>query len=175
MPENDDDYYTVNWYGESKKLGELIIKNDTNFPFEWVIIRPTSIWGPWFREPYRNFFGILLTKKYFHIGNKCATKTYGYVGNSVYQIETLLFADKNKVQNHIFYIGDQPPYNIEEWANEIAKEVDIKIYKAPYFSIKMLALMGDILKKTLNIKFSMTSYRLKNMTTSNTRDVSRVC
>lgn len=174
MPVNDDDYYTVNLYGESKKLGELIIKNDANIPFEWVIIRPTSIWGPWFREPYRNFFDILLSKKYFHIGNKSATKTYGYVGNSVYQIEKLLFTDKNKVQNQIFYIGDQPPYNIEDWANEIAKEVDIKIFKVPYIFIKMLALIGDILKKTLNIKFPMTSYRLKNMTTSNTRNVSKI-
>lgn len=174
MPVNDDDYYTVNLYGESKKMGELIIKNDTNIPFEWVIIRPTSIWGPWFREPYRNFFDILLSKKYFHIGNKSATKTYGYIGNSVYQIETLLFADKSKVQNQIFYIGDQPPYNIEEWANEIAKEADIKIFKAPYFFIKILALIGDILKKILNLKFPMTSYRLKNMTTSNTRDVSKI-
>ena len=55
-----------------------------------------------------------------------------------------------------------------------AKEVDIKIDKVPYLFINMLAFLGDILKKTLNIKVPMTSYRLKNMTTSNTRNVSKI-
>ena len=173
MPKTDDDYYIVNLYGESKKLGELIIKNDAYILFEWLIVRPTSIWGAWFREPYRNFFDILIAKRYFHIGRRSCTKTYGYIGNVVYQINELLFINKEKINKQIFYLGDIVPYNIEEWANEIAHEVGIKIIRVPYLCIKCLALIGDVLRN-FNIKFPMTSYRLHNMTTSNLRDLKKI-
>ena len=45
-------YSPINLYGESKVLTEKItIKSNLN----WTILRPTSIWGPWFGEPYKNF------------------------------------------------------------------------------------------------------------------------
>lgn len=169
-PKDQFDYAPTTIYGESKVETEKIVW--ANKPHcDWAIIRPTSIWGPWFGEPYRNFFDMVMSHKYFHIGNKGCTKTYGYVGNAVYQIEQILFSDTKDENNKVFYIGDNQPTNIEVWGNEIASELGYKIIKMPYSLIKCAALFGDILK-IIGIRFPMTSFRLKNMTTDNIIDLS---
>lgn len=169
-PKNQFDFAPTTTYGESKVETEKIVW--ANKPdCDWSIIRPTSIWGPWFGIPYKNFFDMILAKKYFHIGNKSCTKTYGYVGNAIYQIEQILFSDTKDETNKVFYIGDYLPTNIEEWGNEIAHELGFKINKVPYLLIKMAALFGDSLK-LVGINFPMTSFRLHNMTTDNIMDLS---
>lgn len=172
MPKNNHDYNPVNYYGESKMIGEQIVREDKGINFNYVFIRPTSIWGAHFGIPYRNFFDIVLKGKYFHIGNKSCTKTYGYIDNSIYQIDNILM-DKN-IKNHkeVFYIGDYEPTNIEEWANEIANDIGMSIHKVPFFLIKSASFLGDILK-VIGISFPITSFRLKNMTTNNVIDLSK--
>ena len=44
-PKNFNDYKPNTLYGESKVLTEKIVKKFKN---SWTIVRPTSIWGPWF-------------------------------------------------------------------------------------------------------------------------------
>jgi len=169
-PKNQFDYTPTTFYGESKVETERIVW--ANKPdCDWAIIRPTSIWGPWFGVPYRNFFDMVLSRRYFHVGNKGCTKTYGYIGNAVYQIEQILFNDTFDEGKKIFYIGDEPPANIEEWADEIAVESGYNIKRIPYGFMKLAACFGDSLK-LLGIKFPMTSFRLKNMTTNNIIDLS---
>jgi nucleoside-diphosphate-sugar epimerase len=168
-PKNQFDYKPSTVYGESKVETERIVW--ANKPVcDWAIIRPTSIWGPWFGVPYKNFFDMILAKKYFHIGNKGCTKTYGYVGNAIYQIEKILFSETKDESKKVFFIGDNPPTDIEEWGNEIASELGFRITKMPYLVIKSAALFGDFLK-SLNLNFPMNSFRLHNMTTDNIIDL----
>lgn len=170
-PKNQLDYAPTTVYGESKIETEKEVW--ANRPIcDWAIIRPTSIWGPWFGIPYRNFFDMICSRKYVHIGNKGCTKTYGYVGNAIYQINEILFSSTSEESDKVFFIGDSPAINIEEWGNEIAQELGIKIPKVPYFIIKLAALLGDILR-IVGINFPMTSFRLKNMTTDNVIDLSK--
>ena len=169
-PINQFDYAPNTLYGESKVETEKIVW-DNKPQCDWVIIRPTSIWGPWFGVPYRNFFDMVISRKYFHIGRKSCTKTYGYVGNAVYQIEQILFHETLNEDQKVFYIGDNPPTNIEIWANEIATELNFDIKRVPFWMLKIAAYFGDLLK-LFNITFPMTSFRLKNMTTDNTIDLS---
>jgi nucleoside-diphosphate-sugar epimerase len=167
-PKDQFDYKPSTVYGESKVETEKIVW--ANKPVcDWAIIRPTSIWGPWFGVPYKNFFDMILSKKYFHIGNKGCTKTYGYVGNAIYQIEKILFSETRDAKK-VFFIGDNPPTNIEEWGNEIASDLGFKIAKMPYLVIKLAALFGDCLK-SINLNFPMNSFRLHNMTTDNIVDL----
>ncbi|QXV64862.1 NAD(P)-dependent oxidoreductase [Mucilaginibacter sp. 21P] len=52
------DYKTFNphtLYGESKVEGERLVNEIKDANYKWVIIRPTSIWGPWFKIPYVDF------------------------------------------------------------------------------------------------------------------------
>jgi len=165
-PISFDDYHPHTFYGQSKVLTEKIIKDENPANYEWCIIRPTSIWGPWFGEPYADFFHIVMGHKYFHMGKRACTKTYGYIENTLFQLEALLITPVENIQGQVFYIGDWPAYDISEWANEIASYINIKIPRVPFFAFQVMGWFGDFLK-VLGIKFPMTSFRLRNMTTNN--------
>ena len=171
IPKSMLDYCPPNAYGESKVKTEEIIKN-ANIRCDYVVIRPTSIWGPWF-DTYRNFFELISKGMYSHIGRKRIYKTYGFIGNAVKEIDGLLMADTSNLsfEERIFYIGDYDYYNLNDWADEIASIYGKKNKCFPFFLIKFAALVGDVLKM-FNISFPMTSFRLKNMTTNNKVDLS---
>ena len=173
-PVDNNDYETINLYGESKKIGEQFLRSCKDLPFEYTIVRPTSIWGPWFGAPYNNFFKMVLAKRFFNMGEKVATKTFGFVGNLVYQVETLLFKPSwEGIRENVFYLGDQPASPINEWAVEIGSECGIRIKTIPFFVFQTAAWVGDIFK-LFGIHFPMTSYRLTNMTTSFENDLSAI-
>ena len=164
IPLNYDDYRPHTLYGESKVQSELVVKNIINPTFKWVIIRPTSIWGPWFGVPYIDFFSIVYSGKYFDFGRTCS-KTYGYVENTIFQIEKILLSDSANFKT--MYVGDNPPIQISEWASEISLEFQgRKIRKVPFYVIKAASIVGDLFLK-LSIKFPISSFRLYNMTTNN--------
>jgi nucleoside-diphosphate-sugar epimerase len=168
-PKDFDDYQPHTVYGESKVQTEKIIKG-RNKNYTSAIIRPTSIWGPWFAEPYSDFFNLVLSKKYFHLGSRSCKKTYGYVGNTISQINSIIGSQTDKINNKVFYLGDWPEYPIEDWANEIAATVPYKIRTFPFWFFRLLALVGDFCK-LFGVKFPMTSFRLQNMTTDNVHDL----
>ena len=172
MPKDFEDYAPHTLYGASKVETEKIIKT-ADPKYTWSIIRPTSIWGPWFGEPYNRFFHIVLKRMYFHMGKRACKKTYGYVDNAIYQIMSILNADAEKVNRKVFYLGDYEPYDITEWANEIAKHAGIKIPNIPYFCFKLAGWFGDFLK-LFGISFPMTSFRLHNMTTDNVHNLNPI-
>ena len=166
---NQFDYCPHTVYGESKVITEKLVWEDPP-DCDWCIIRPTSIWGPWFGVPYRNFFDIVRKRMYFHIGHIQCHKTYGYIGNTVYQIEQLLFAQTLDPNNKVFYIGDKPAYEINEWADEIAAELGFKVPTMPVWFVKSLAKFGDLLS-LFHIHFPMQSFRYGNMTNDGTNDM----
>ena len=169
LPRDQFDYCPDTVYGKSKVDSERLLWN-SHWSYEWLIFRPTSIWGPWFGQPYKRFFELVQSKSYFHIGNRGCTKTYGYVENVVEQILGILFYNTVGKEQRVFYVGDYEPTNIETWANEIADTLGYRIKSLPFFLIRLLAAFGDFLK-LLNIQFPMTSFRLRNMTTDNVIDL----
>lgn len=168
-PKDYDDYAPHTVYGQSKVETEKIIKSSDAL-YEWILIRPTSIWGPYFGEPYNLFFKIVLSRKYFHLGSKACKKTYGYIDNFLFQLHALMLAERERVDKKTFYLGDYEPYDISTWADEIAAAKGIKIPHINYSFFKFAAYFGDLLG-LLGIKFPMTSFRLKNMTTDNIHDL----
>lgn len=168
QPVSEDDYCPHTVYGKSKVLTEQIVK-ESRLSAPWAIIRPTSIWGPWFGVPYIDFFRVVLNKRFLHIAGHDTYKTYGYVGNSVAQI--LALAKCVRVFNgRSLYIGDSPAYSIREWADEIAAHVPYKILNVPRAVFVILAKIGDVLGR-VGIRFPMTSFRLSNLTTNNVHDI----
>ena len=145
------------------EMEELIRAKKPGYP--WAIIRPTSIWGPWFGTPYKEFFDLVVASKVVSIKEKACTKTYGFVLNSVFQIQQLLLADKTP--DEVYYIGDAPPLNITEWGNQIAAAANLKQPSVlPFWVFRLAGLCGDMLKK-FGLPFPLTSFRVKNMTTNN--------
>jgi nucleoside-diphosphate-sugar epimerase len=161
-PKSDIDYCPSTTYGHSKVVTENIINSYAEQLPEYVIFRPTSIWGEFFNEPYRDFFEMVLARRFIRIGNK-AKKTYGYVGNTCNQILSL--SSCNEYQK-VYYLGDEE-LNADSWSLIISLEANVKkSIKLPFLLIKLAALFGDFLK-IIDIKFPLTSFRLRNMTTSN--------
>lgn len=165
IPKGQQDYCPSTYYGKSKAVAERYMWK-AGLACDWAVIRPTSIWGPWFGVPYKDFFEMVVSGKYFHIGHRSCKKTYGYIKNAVYQIEAVLFSDTKSLDNKVFYIGDYDAYPIEDWAEEIAAEAGRKIIRMPYLMIKCAACFGDILTR-FGTGFPMSSFRLHNMTTDN--------
>ena len=172
IPKNTDDYKPHTIYGESKVITEKLIKNFDK-KYSWSIVRPTSIWGPWFSEPYKNFFDVILSNRYFHMGPKACVKTYGFIDNVLDQILSLLVCSSSQLDEETLYLGDKTPYDISIWADEISLLSGKKIITIPFVIFRLAALFGDFLN-FCNISFLMTSFRLKNMTTNNVYELSKI-
>lgn len=169
---NEREYSPRNYYGKSKAVAEELIWNNPP-KCDWSIIRPTSIWGPWQTTSYISFFKAILNDHYFHISNCNSKKTFGYVGNMVFQMDALLHTDTNGDKKKVFYIGDYDPYDITDWADEIAAIIGKRIQRIPYWIAKSVAIIGDVLNAS-RINFPLTSHRLINMRTDNVVDLREI-
>jgi GlcNAc-P-P-Und epimerase len=172
VPLSNDDYCPPNLYGESKVVGEKII-NQSQIK-NWTIVRPTSIWGPWFEEPYKIFFNIVKKRQFFLSEKMNINKSFGFVGNTVYQLERILKDENGKLNKKTIYLCDYPPLNLVKWANLIREEFGVKkFYTIPILILAIIAKVGDILKM-LKIHFPLTSFRLDNLLTEmvyDTKDI----
>lgn len=172
-PRHSWDYRPSTPYGASKVLGERIVRDE--FSSEpWLIVRPTSIWGPHFGVPYRTFFDSVRARRYFKVQGKRPLKSFGYVGNLVYQVENLLAnLSANESLQTAYWLSDFEPTDINDWSNEIAAEFDVKAPRElPYRALKVVARAGDVLAKA-GTSPPLTSFRLANLLTDMVYDTSR--
>ena len=173
IPKNDTDYNPPNFYGQSKMIGEEKVRSG-NLICEWVIVRPTAIWGPWFEYSYNAFFRMIDKNHYVHIGRKEFQKPACYVGNTVFMMIQLLLQKNQKINQSTFYLADYPWYSTREWANIIQKTLSTKAIKtAPLFILKIIAFLGDIIKWLFHFDPPLTSFRLKNMLTGGSYPISK--
>lgn len=164
-PKHDEDFAPHTVYGESKVLMEQMIRK-ANFTCTWTIIRPTNIWGPWHIRYPHEFWKVMSKGIYFHPGKQPVIRSYGYVGNVVFQTMAILEAQKEKVDKQVFYVGDEP-IDIYHWVNGFSqKQLGRSVRVLPRFFVKLLALTGDALK-LVGLRFPLTSSRYKSMTHSN--------
>jgi len=167
QPKSDNDYCPSTLYGESKMLGENVIKQAGDLPYSWVVIRPIGIWGPWFDVPYKNLFRMIQKSLYVHPKGIEITQSLGFVGNTVYQLDKLLQAPKHKVHGKTFYLADCPPINMMVWTNLVQKTFGAqRIREMPIWALKVVAAIGDTMKLVGWNYPPLSSSRLKNMLTS---------
>lgn len=165
-PTSDEDFCPHTVYGQSKVMTEKITR-ESKMDAAWSIARPAVIWGPYHERLRHGFFSILSKGLYFHPGNTKATKSYGYVGNSVYQYDRIFESERGAVDKQVFYIAD-PAIDLMEWGAEFSQQlVNKKLRKMPYVLMKFIAYCGDIFVKLGYTNFPMTNFRLNNMTRDN--------
>lgn len=175
IPTRDDEYCPHTVYGESKVEGERIVRRKAGDSYCWTIVRPTSIWGPWFDVPYKSFFSIVRRGIYFHPFGKSVHRSYGFVLNVVAQIESLLFSpiDTSRIHRQMFYLADYEPVEIRQWADTIARSFGShKTRQIPLAALRTLAVFGDALKYCGVRNPPLTSFRLNNMLTDAVFDLS---
>ena len=145
-------------YGESKAVAEnFFFSQKVLFPF--VIVRPTSIWGPYFSEPFLKFFRSIIGRYYFNPVFSKTHKTLGYVENTCEQLLYLLRA--KKYNRKITYLGDAEPVEIYTFANLINSELGRKlpILKLP----KMVTYVIAIFCEYFLSNPPLTRFRLSNI------------
>lgn len=154
----DPDAAPTTPYGESKRDMERLVRARTGGP-PWVLARLTSVWGPWFGEPYRPFVERVLRHRYVHPGSTPVTKAYAYVGNVLHQLDAL------PADGRTLYVSDDPPYSTHDWAAAIAAAAGVPAPRSvPVGVMKVAAKAGDLLARTGIWRYPpMTSFRLANM------------
>jgi GlcNAc-P-P-Und epimerase len=172
QPSGDAEYAPFTFYGASKAEGEKIVRG-SGLEIPWVLIRPTSIWGPWFDIPYRGFFDTVRRGLYVHPRGERLYKTYGYVGNVVHQIKQFLAVPAELVHGRVFYVADYQPIEIRKMAETIREAFRAPaVHDVPITVLHTLARTGDGIKKLGWKNPPLTSFRLRNLRTQMVYDMS---
>lgn len=165
VAKSDTDYAPYMFYGESKVITEQLTRS-AKLPCPWVIIRPTTVWGPGQQMLADGLWRLIDRRKYFHPSKDPVLRSYGYVGNVVWQIEKLLHADETRANGKVFYVADG---NIlqKEWVDAFSVAMTGRpTIKVPVSFIHALAIIGDSLM-ALGVNFPMYSARYGNLVTPN--------
>jgi nucleoside-diphosphate-sugar epimerase len=165
-PKHDRDYHPSTLYGLSKAHGEELVREAPSALGAWTILRPTGIWGPWFSVPYSDFFRTIGRGLYVHPGRRDVVKAYGYVENTVFELQRLASAPRSDVHGRTFWIADYPPVQVREWARLIQEALGARpIVTMPVPVLKAGALVGDAIERFGLGHAPLTSFRLHNMVT----------
>jgi GlcNAc-P-P-Und epimerase len=172
QPQGDAEYAPFTFYGASKAEGEKIVRA-SGLEIPWVLLRPTSIWGPWFGIPYRGFFDTVRQGLYVHPRGERLYKTYGYVGNVVHQIKQFLSVPAEFVHGRVFYVADYQPIEIRKMAETIREAFGAPVVREVSMTVlRSLAKVGDGAKKVGWKNPPLTSFRLSNLRTQMVYDMS---
>ena len=171
-PKSDDDYCPSTTYGFSKVQGEKMVRLLGNTPFRWVIVRPTSIWGPWFSSPYKDFFNAIKSGIYLHPRGVRVFRSYGFVLNTIFQLDAIRRQGAHMLHGKTIYLADYEPLEIHSWALDIQRQMDAKpIKEVPLALLRFGAFLGDVFSLLGFKSVPLTSFRLKNLLTSATYDL----
>lgn len=167
QPSNELDYCPSTPYGESKVIGEQIVRAASGrLSCSWLIVRPTSIWGPWFDVPYKTFFTTIAKGRYLHPGKEKIAKSFGFVGNTVFELQRLIEANSEVVSNKTYYLADYPPIDVLDMAINIQRAIGAAPIKSVNIGVlRVLAFSGDMLKWLGWPNPPLTSFRLDNLLT----------
>lgn len=173
QPTAEDDYCPTTPYGESKIVGERMVRA-SGLDVPWVIVRPTSIWGPWFDVPYKTFFSTIAAGRYVHVRGRDVRKSFGYVGNTVHELDRLMFApEADRLNGRTIYLADYPPVRVRELADEIQRAMGVRrIRTVPVQVLLPAAVAGDLLQRLGMSNPPLTRFRLANLLTEMVHDLS---
>jgi nucleoside-diphosphate-sugar epimerase len=174
LPKDDLDWRPSTAYGSSKATGEKLVREHC-LHAPWVITRPTSIWGPWFAAPYRNFFDAILRGRYLHPKDRVIRKSFGYVDNTIHQIQQLARAPTDLVSERVFYLADYVPLEVGEFADAVAIAGGRpRVRRVPVPMLRLIAGAGDVLWRFGWSEPPLTSFRLANLLSEMVFDLSAV-
>jgi nucleoside-diphosphate-sugar epimerase len=164
----DYDPYTI--YGESKALGELILRNETEI--SWTIFRPTAVWGE-YHPSFPTGVWPLISRRLFTMPKRSPIRSYIYVGTLTNQFVKFLDISRSKTRHEIFYLGNSP-YRQDILFDEFSKaltgkpirKVPIQILSLANYFFKCFSLFGlkapisqiqfEILTQNYEIEISKT-------------------
>ena len=166
IPAHDTDFDPDTSYGESKVIGERLVRALDGGGMEWAILRPTTVWGPGMSDHYLSLLRYLERGNYFHAGGKLIPKSYAYIFNAVHQIQALLDAPTAAVSGNTFYIADYQPIDMRGWCDALSAALGSQASPVvPISAARLIARCGDVLNATISPNFKFNSFRLRNIMT----------
>jgi len=173
LPQDEFDFAPNTVYGESKVLGEQQVRELATGRFPWTIVRPTSLWGPWFDIPYKDFFDAVSRRRYVHPRGRRIRRSYGFVLNAVHQIEKIVECQDNSlVDRQVFYLADYEPIELLAWSGVISRHFGVAPpNEVPLSLLKALAFGGDLLKRAGFNRVPISTGRLNNLLTEAVYDL----
>lgn len=154
-------YRTRTAYGESKIESERIVRElCSDAGLGYTIIRPTSVYGPWGAEPYREFFRAIKNRRYVHVGKADNLVSLVYVGNLVDL--TVLLASHPIAAGETFFANDFHPYTMREVVDLAAAHYGVRIRRVPAWLL-VVAAYGLGIFKLLGFRVPLYPFRLRNM------------
>lgn len=164
-PNGEMDYCPTTAYGESKVAGERLVREEAG-KLPWIIVRPTSIWGPWFSTPYKDFFTAVQRGLYMHPWGRRIYRSYGFVMNSVMQLDRLTQVNGASLLGRTLYLADYEPIELKTWADTIQRALGARpVKEIPLWLLQMGAIGGDLLKRLGYSRPALNSFRLNNLLT----------
>lgn len=140
LPKSETEYVPYTVYGQAKAETEKLIQ--ASRLKDWVIARPTIIWGPQHPSFAQQIWRRMAEGSYRHprIG-KPLMRGYGYVTNTAWQMYSLAKADRSELRHGIYYLGDgEIDYDL--WADAFCKGLTGK--PARRISTRGLYILGMI-------------------------------
>lgn len=172
VPRDENDYHPTTLYGSSKVLTERIVRAADDIGAVWTIVRPTSLWGPWFDVPYKNFFLAIARNLYVHPGATKTLKQWGFIGNAVFQVWTLVRSSGDAVHKRTFYLADYEPLDLRTFANTIQVALHARpIRTVPPRLLALVARLGDVAQTFGWTNPPLTSFRYNNIVMPELQDL----
>ncbi|MGZ8811424.1 MAG: NAD-dependent epimerase/dehydratase family protein [Thermoanaerobaculia bacterium] len=178
-PKGDEDYAPNTLYGESKVIGEKLVRQQDGGGATWCLVRPTTIWGPGMGPHYQRFFNMIRHGRYFHVGRHPLLKSYGYVENTAFQYMRLLEAPAGRIHRKTFYLADYEPLDLRQWAIALQQAMAAPpIPTMPKTLARVAAAAGDVINAVGLRDFPFNSFRLHNILTQyqfDTKELRSIC
>lgn len=164
LPKGDEDYFPATVYGQSKVITEQETRK-ASLACEWVIVRPTNIWGPWHPRYPQEFWRIAAKGLYIHPAGKPVVRCYGYAGNVADQMVAFIEQPAEFIDRQTFYVGD-PPADIYLWADAFCRALHGRpARKVPRPVLRAAAFVGDLITLIKGKPFYINSSRYRSMIT----------
>ena len=161
--------YGKSKYEAEKFLNNVIKQNKINI----VILRPPTVYGP--REAYNtaSLFRTIQQGKFKIIGNGKNLMSFCFIKNVV--DAAILAMERETANNETFFITDERAYSLQEFAETIAKEYNVKISKIhiPYWIAYFTGFCFETIEKITRKKALLSRDRVKTMTSTYTYNISK--
>lgn len=167
-PKSETDFKPYTIYGAAKAETEKLVRASSIQ--DWVIVRPTIIWGPHHPSFAEQIWRRMAEGSYRHPAvGKPLMRGYGYVTNTAEQMVGLMEADLSSQPGRVFYLGDGM-LDYDLWADAFCQRFTGRpARRIPAAGLFALGVVGSSMRKLgLSAPFDMGRYF--RMTTAATID-----
>ena len=130
-------------YGESKVKSERVLRREGSM-VDWVIVRPSNIWGPGHPNHRREILQFISQRIYFEPRGTSGVRAYGFVGNFVHQLYRIATSHWDDMRRRVWYGGDAN-LPVSTWSDAISVALTkSEVRRFPRWLVAGAAGIGEI-------------------------------